>query len=172
MSTRQDSGEPRELLGEEFRSDVVWDTAGRMVKAHATDPDIRFKGSSAGVLSALPLYLLETGKIDFLHHVAASRKKSTRSIDHLSFNRVGVQRAAGSRYGPSSPFRNFRESLDRGRPFAVVGKSCDVTAVRNLARYDHRVDERVLYAFSMFCGRADQLIKSEQALDAVGIAGA
>ena len=48
---------------------------------------------------------------------------------------------AGSRYGPAATLVDFGDILDRGEPFALNAKPCDITAVRNLARLDPRVDE-------------------------------
>ncbi|TIW78717.1 MAG: coenzyme F420 hydrogenase, partial [Mesorhizobium sp.] len=59
--------------------------------------------------------------------------------------------------------------LDRGEPFALIAKPCDITAVRNLARLDPRVDEHMRYALAFVCGGASDLTKSEQVLQRFGL---
>ena len=88
----------------------------------------------------------------------------------LSFDAASVLEGAGSRYGPVAPLADFREILDRGQPFALIAKPCDITAVRNLARLDPRVDELLRYALAFVCGGASDLSKSEQVLQRFGVA--
>ncbi len=150
--------------------DVVWGPAQRIAIGHAADPEVRFRGSTGGVLTALAQFLLESGRVRFILHVAASRTAPMRSERRLSFDAAAVLDAAGSRYGPAAPLVDFCEILDRGEPFALVGKPCDVTAARNLARIDPRVDRHMRYALTLICGGASELGKSEEVLRRFGVA--
>jgi coenzyme F420 hydrogenase subunit beta len=145
-------------------SDPVWGSVERLVIGHATDPAVRCRGSSGGVLTALGQFLLRSGRVKFILHVAASRSAPMRSERRLSFDAAAVLDAAGSRYGPVTPLADFSQILDRGEPFALIAKPCDVTAVRNLARLDPRVDQHMRYALAFVCGGASDLTKSEQVL--------
>jgi coenzyme F420 hydrogenase subunit beta len=139
------------------RHDLMWGNALRIVEAHATDPQVRFEATSGGVLSALCMHLLSTEKVDFVLHVAPSREQPVRSGRQLSFDRASVMEGARARYGPAAPLVDFTRLLDEGRPFAFVGKPCDVAAVRNLARIDDRVSKTVPYVLTMVCGGASEL---------------
>jgi coenzyme F420 hydrogenase subunit beta len=68
-----------------------------------------------------------------------------------------------------APLADFDAILDRGEPFALVAKPCDVTAVRNLAKSDARVDRLMRYALTFLCGGASDLTKSEEVLQGFGI---
>jgi coenzyme F420 hydrogenase subunit beta len=149
--------------------DVVWGPIARLVRCHASDPRVRHEGSSGGALSALAQFLLDSGRVELVLHVAASRTAPMRSIGHVSFERAQVLEAAGARYGPAAPLRNFCEILDDGRAFALIGKPCDVTAVRSLARIDARVDAQMRYALSMVCGGASVLGASRDVLARFGV---
>ena len=59
--------------------------------------------------------------------------------------------AAGSRYAPSSPLADIVQRLDLPGRFAFVGKPCDVSALRALARIDPRVDAKVPLMLAFFC---------------------
>lgn len=145
-------GPGTETPGPGFENDLMWGTAARLVVGHASDPEIRFKAASGGVLTALSLFLVESGRVDFVLHVAPSTQQPMRSRSHVSRDRAQLLEGAASRYGPTTPLTDFHAALERGRPFAYVGKPCDVAAVRNLARLDKRVDELVPYVLTMVCG--------------------
>lgn len=151
-------------------NDTVWGPAHRLALGYAGDPAVRFQASSGGVLTALGQFLLTSGRVSFLLHVSASRSAPMRSESRLSFDAASVLEGAGSRYGPVAPLENFTEILARGEPFALIAKPCDITAVRNLARHDPRVDELMRYALTFACGGASDLSKSEQVLQRFGLA--
>ncbi|HEY4828491.1 MAG TPA: Coenzyme F420 hydrogenase/dehydrogenase, beta subunit C-terminal domain [Solirubrobacteraceae bacterium] len=167
--TRIEGADHRRLVPK-ARIDPVWGPIGTLVRGHATDPVVRHRGASGGVLSALAQFMLSSGRVEFVVHVAASRQAPMRSARHLSFDDVDVLEACGSRYGPAAPLRDFGSVLERGRPFALIGKPCDVGAVRNLARVDPRVDRHMRYALTMICGGASELGKSQDVLDRFGVA--
>jgi coenzyme F420 hydrogenase subunit beta len=139
-----------------------WGRSLRFVRAHASDPDVRHRGSSGGTLSALAAFLVDSGRVDFVLHVGASLEEPMRTERRLSFSGGEVVDNVGSRYGPATPLIDFCELLDRGRPFAVVGKPCDIGAIANLAEVDPRVDELVRYRLSFFCGGASELTPARE----------
>lgn len=156
-------------FGPAFTTDPVWGQAARLAIGFAADPQVRFKASTGGALSALCIYLLESGQVDFILHVAASKEQPMRSERHLSFDRSQVLQGAGSRYGPAAPLVDFCQLLDQERPFAFVGKPCDVAAVRNLARSDPRVDRFARYLLSPVCGGASELTLSHNIIARFGL---
>ena len=149
--------------------DPIWGPIATAVRGHAADAVVRHRGSSGGALTALAQFLLASGRVELIVHVAASRQAPMRSARHLSLDPVDVLEACGSRYGPAAPLRDLLSVLDRGRPFALIGKPCDVGAVRNLARIDPRVDRYMRYALTMICGGASELGKSEDVLRRFGV---
>jgi coenzyme F420 hydrogenase subunit beta len=144
--------------------DTVWGSAERLSIGYAGDADVRFRASTGGVLTALGQFLLGSGRAKFILHVGASRSAPMRSERRLSFDAASVLEGAGSRYGPAAPLVDFSEILDRGEPFALIAKPCDITAVRNLARIDPRVDRYMRYALTLVCGGASDLSKSVEVL--------
>ena len=151
------------------RWDPIWGPAITMAKGHASDPELRFRGSAGGGTSALALHLLESGEVDFILHVAASRRQPLRSQAHVSRNRAEVLEAAGSRYGPAAPLVDLMHHLEGGRPFAVIAKPCDISAIDNLARSDARVDSLIRYRLAIVCGGASELGKSLDLIDGFGV---
>jgi coenzyme F420 hydrogenase subunit beta len=149
--------------------DPVWGPAERLSVGFAADPEVRHRGSTGGILTALGQFLLTSERVNFILHVAASHSAPLRTERLLSFDAASVLEGAGSRYGPAAPLVDFTELLDRGEAFALIGKPCDIAAVRNLARVDSRVDRHLKYALTFVCGGASDLTKSEQAASGLGI---
>jgi len=145
-------GLPSELLADDTRQDNVWGPWRRMLRGWAADPRLRFEGSTGGALTALATYLLASKRVEFILQVRASTSEPGFGEAVLSFDAADVFAAAGSRYGPVAPLADIGATLDRGQPFAVVAKPCDVAALRNYARQDARVDELVEYCLVMICG--------------------
>ena len=149
--------------------DLVWGPAQELAVGYAADPEVRYRASTGGVLTALGQFLLASSRAKFILHVAASGKEPMRTERRLSFDAASVLEAAGSRYGPASPLVDFTALLERREPFALIAKPCDIAAVRNLARIDARVNEYLRYALTFVCGGASDLTKSEEVATALKI---
>ncbi|WP_421700894.1 Coenzyme F420 hydrogenase/dehydrogenase, beta subunit C-terminal domain [Aliiroseovarius sp.] len=134
------------------KTDLIWGDYLTMTLAHAADPEVRHRGATGGVLTALGMYLIDTGEVDFILQAKASSRVPTFGDAALSHSSAEVLEAAGSRYGPTAPLVEVMAQLDKGRPFAFVGKPCDIAALRNLARVDERVDRLVKYMLTPVCG--------------------
>jgi len=147
----------------------IWGPTRWMGTGHAGDPEVRFHASSGGALSALALYLLKTREVDFILHVAASKQQPTRTVRHLSFDAAQVIEASGSRYGPAAPLIDFRSVLDRGQPFAFIGKACDISAIRNYATIDPRVDQLLRYTLNFYCGGVSEFGKTMDYVRKIGL---
>ncbi|WP_027056043.1 Coenzyme F420 hydrogenase/dehydrogenase, beta subunit C-terminal domain [Mesorhizobium erdmanii] len=163
------AGPPPAQSSEAASMDTVWGPVERLVLGRAKNPTVRFVGSGGGVLTALGQFLLSSGRVKFVLHVAASHSRPMRSERRLSFDAASMLEGAGSRYGPAATLVDFGDILDRGEPFALIAKPCDVTAVRKLARLDPRVDRYMRYALAFICGGASDLSKSEQVLQRFGL---
>lgn len=98
----------------------VWDGA-------ATDDVLRHSGSSAGVLSALGRWLLETGQVKALAAAAGSAEHPTMS-DGVRVEDPSRMQASGSRYAPVSSISR----MTPGNGDAAIAKPCEVSAVRRL----------------------------------------
>lgn len=161
-----------ESLAPEAKLDTIWGSAQTLAIGYAADPAVRYRASAGGVLTALGQFLLASGRVAFILHVGASRLEPIRTLRHLSFDSAAVLAGAGSRYGPAAPLVDFTAILDRREPFALIAKPCDISAVRNFAQLDARVDLYMRYALTFVCGGASDLTKSEDLLAGFGIRAA
>lgn len=129
----------------------IWGPIERVRTGQAMDLQIRREGSSGGVVSALAVYLLESRQVDFVAQIAVAAGNPLANEVQMSRTRTDVLRAAGSRYAPAAPLAHLEEYLSTGQRFALVGKPCDIAAVRNLARVDQRVSRQVPFLLSFMC---------------------
>lgn len=143
---------PERLIDVDTIIDPVWGPYKYMVSAHATNEDIRRKAASGGVLTALCKYLIDTRRVDFILHARPSTRDVTFGDAHISLTTRDVEDGTGSVYGPTAPLKDIRAILDRGQPFAFVGKPCDISALRNYAKFHPRVNELVKYWLTPVCG--------------------
>ncbi|MCY4664016.1 MAG: Coenzyme F420 hydrogenase/dehydrogenase, beta subunit C-terminal domain [Acidimicrobiaceae bacterium] len=151
------------------RSDPVWGAYRSMARAWAAHPDVRYEGATGGVLTAMGMHALLTGRVDFVLHVGADPDQPMRSRWVLSDTPESVQANTGSRYGPTAPLAGLAAALDRGQPFALIAKPCDLTAVHSLSRTDQRIDELCVLRLVLVCGGQSRLTKSQAVLEEFGV---
>lgn len=132
--------------------DLVWGPYHSLTLGWAREPEVRYEGATGGVLTALARFMLHTGLVKFILHVKASEEEPSFGAATISTTVEEVLAAAGSRYGPTAPLIDLKAALDRGQPFAVVAKPCDLNAIRNLAHRDVRVNRLIKYMLTPVCG--------------------
>jgi len=116
--------------------------------AWAGDPELRWAGSSGGVLSALSEWLLTIGVANSVIGASMSAESPRRTVPLELRSRADVLAATGSRYAPVGNVELF-DPNEHQRAF--VGKPCEVYAARRLleTRPDAGADAPVLLSF--FC---------------------
>ena len=148
--------------------DVLWGPLVAVRTGHATDDEIRWRGSSGGAISALCLHLLETKKVAFVAHIAASTRDPLENELQLSRTREDILNGAGSRYAPSAPLSSLGSLLARNEVFAVVGKPCDIGALRQYARFNPQVQRLVPYMLSFMCAGIPSIRGTHAILEKLG----
>jgi coenzyme F420 hydrogenase subunit beta len=90
----------------------------------ATDPKVRKSGSSAGVLTALSAWLLETRTATTVDAAAGSSASPMRTVPFRVVGPKDVAATAGSRYAPVATLSGWNDAPGS----AFVGKPCEVSA--------------------------------------------
>lgn len=148
---------------------ALWGPLRRVATGYAVDPEVRHKGSSGGVLSALAIHLIESGVVDFVLSTAADPNDPIGTTAEARPDRSAVITSAGSRYAPSTPLANIETCLRDGRPFAFVGKPCDIVTLRRMAKSDPRIDALIPYKLAFFCAGVPSRKGSLAVLDQLGV---
>ncbi|MGF7148552.1 coenzyme F420 hydrogenase subunit beta [Sphingomonas zeicaulis] len=147
----------------------VWGPIIETKLGWSTDNELRRNASSGGGLSGVLVHLIETGQIDYVVQTAMSEESPVRNALKISTGRDDIFQSAGSRYAPSSPLADIAARLDAPGRFAFVGKPCDVAGLRNLARVDPRVNEKVPYMLAFMCAGVPSYKGTDAVLKAMGV---
>lgn len=163
-------GAVAEATAQGSHHDDLWGSYMQMHEAWAGDPDVRFRAATGGVLTALGVHLLRSGKAAFILHCAADPERPMRSTWVMSDTPEQVSARAGSRYGPSDTLAGLGAALVRGEPFAIIAKPCDAGAVRTRAKSDPKLNALLVAVLVMVCGGASDLGKSQAVLHDLNVA--
>ncbi len=159
-------GLPKEQVNKDAKHNLVWGYYLSLFYAWSTDDKIRFQSSTGGLLNGLALYLLESKKVKFILHTVTDPEKPMRSVSKLSYNKEELLNSNScSRYGPASPLDKFHEALNLNKPFAFVGKPCDISAIRQLSKSDERVNKLCKYLLTLVCGGSTEFTKSQDFIE-------
>ncbi len=120
-------------------------------EGYATDPDIRFRASSGGLLTALSSYCLEREGMGFVLHTGKSPATPWLNTTVQSKTRAELLDRAGSRYAPSSPCDGLESIEQSPVPCVFIGKPCDVAAVAALRQTRHKLDKNLGLVLTFFC---------------------
>lgn len=147
----------------------AWGPVLEVWEGYAADEEIRFKGSSGGVVSALSLAAMESAGFSGVLHVKASQKEPTQNEASLSANRQQLLEGAGSRYAPASVADRLDLVAEAGGACVVVGKPCDIKGVQAVAAQDRLVAQNLGLAISIFCAGTPNQKGTEVLLEHLGV---
>lgn len=130
----------------------AWGSMIAISEAWSTNPLIRHKAASGGVITSLAIYLLETHKVDAILQVGVKENNYLLNELKVSRTREDVELNARSRYAPALVFNDIRKILDtnKGR-FAFIGKPCDIAGIKNFINEYSQYYGRIEYFLSIFC---------------------
>jgi coenzyme F420 hydrogenase subunit beta len=147
---------------------TIWGALKSVTTGHAKDPQVHRQGSSGGVISAVAIYLLETKKVDFVAQISASSSKPLENQLQLSLTRDDVIRAAGSRYAPSAPLAQLADLLAMNKRFALIGKPCDIAALRRYLSTRPEARQSVPYLLSFMCAGIPSQLGTDEVVQRMG----
>ena len=148
--------------------DLVWGPWRELAMAWSAEPEVRFQGSTGGILTALGRFALHSGIANFVLHAGPHKTNPLLSDWVISETPEEVLANSGSRYAPVSVLAGLKDALERKEPFVVIAKPCDANAVRRLALKDERIDKFCKGIFVMVCGGASELAKTKDAIASAG----
>lgn len=120
-------------------------------EGYSTDPDIRFKASSGGLLSALALYCLEKEGMKFVLHTGMDPAKPWLNLTVQSRSRGELLVRTASRYAPASPCEGLGAIEKSDGPCVFIGKPCDTAAATMARRQNPALDQNLGLVLTFFC---------------------
>lgn len=149
--------------------EAAWGPILDVWEGHASDPELRFRASSGGVVSALALYCIETGVAAGAVQVRARQDQPLLNETVISRSRADVVAATSSRYSPASPCERLADVRADGRKHVFVGKPCDVAGAERLMRADDKLRDSIALTVSIFCAGTPSTAGSRELIRALGV---
>jgi len=128
-----------------------WGPVLGLWEGYATDPDVRFAGSSGGAATALSLYCIELAGMHGVLQTAARPDIPFLNQTVLSRSRAELMGSTGSRYAPASPCDRLDLVERSPGPCVFVGKPCDVAATLKARKLRKELDEKLGLTIAIFC---------------------
>jgi len=130
---------------------AAWGPVLEVWEGHATDPELRFRGSSGGVVSALALFCIEAQGFEGAVQVRARGDQPLLNESVISRSRDDVLAASASRYAPASPCERLGDLRGSTSPHVFIGKPCDVAGAVSLMAAEPPLAASVGLSISIFC---------------------
>lgn len=141
----------------------IWGRTRSIYYGWATDQNIRKKASSGGVITEIASWMLDHGKADVVLHICSDPKDPTRTICCESVKREEVVLRSGSRYAISHPLEKIA-SIDKKKRYVVIGKPCDIVALKNYMEIDAELKKSIVLTLSFFCAGLPSIEAQEKLL--------
>jgi coenzyme F420 hydrogenase subunit beta len=140
-----------------------------MYIANSINNGVREAGSSGGVVTALLLYLLGTGKIQGAIVVGMDEKKPYLSKGILATTADEILAAAGSKYSITPSMEVLSLLRKKEGRFAIVGLPCQIHGLRKLMEVDPQLSGKIYCILGLFCNCNLEPFAAKEAIEIKGI---
>jgi len=164
-----------EISHQPFNSQTIpelhqaWGPVMEVWEGYATDQDIRYKGSSGGVTTALALFCLDKEQASGVLHIGTKPKTPLQNVPVFSKSREELLACTGSRYSPAAPCEKLNWLEESSSACVFIGKPCDIVALRKSQSANPALDSKVCLAVSIFCAGTPTTKGTYKLLDVLGI---
>jgi coenzyme F420 hydrogenase subunit beta len=142
---------PNEAVSEGASNDPMWGNYFTCLTGFARDADLRHAASSGGFISAFASWLLETNQVSAVLGTDYDDVNKIRTQSRFVASSEDVKDLAGSKYSPSSPLAIMSELNELEGTCAIIGRPCDISAIRLLMKADPTLSSKVKILISFFC---------------------
>lgn len=121
---------------------------------YATDSEIRNRGQSGGVVTALLAFTLESGRVDKALVNRMPEDGALRPEPYWAHNKVDLLTSQGSRYCPVALNSAIQHDVGQGgKKLAVVGLPCHLHSLRNVQQFKPNWKTGIKTTIGLFCDR-------------------
>ncbi|SEF17172.1 Coenzyme F420 hydrogenase/dehydrogenase, beta subunit C-terminal domain [Jiangella alba] len=146
-----------------------WGPVLALYECWATDPEVRHRGSSGGVISALAAHAVTSGAATGVLQVQARADAPLENETVRNRTYADIVAAAGSRYSPASPGERLDLVEEADGRSVVVGKPCDIAATRQAARLRPSLGAKVGLTIGIFCAGTPTTQGTEEVVRRLGV---
>ena len=138
-------------------------------EGYAADPEIRYRGASGGLLTALSLFCIERLGMAGVLHTGQDPDNPIRNRTRLSRSRDQLLAAAGSRYAPGSVCDGLHRVREAPSPCVFIGRPVEVSALAKARQLLPGLEARVGLVLSFFCAEAPSTRGTIDLLERLGV---
>jgi coenzyme F420 hydrogenase subunit beta len=141
-----------EMVFGKKRGDPILGSYRSLSMVKSENSAVHAAGQYGGVVSALVIHALEEGIIDAALLTKYSERKSVLPRPAIARNREEVLACSGSKYTAAPTLSALSDLLKTGERIAVVGRPCQITAIRKMQLYDdHPETKNIQLLIGLFC---------------------
>ena len=147
----------------------AWGPVLEVWEGYATDTEIRFKGSSGGVATALAIFCLEQELMMGALEIGADITVPWQNVAVFSKDRTQLIACTGSRYSPAAPCEKLDWIERAGGSCVFIGKPCDVAALRKSQTINSILGSKIGLSISIFCAGTPTTQGTKTLLETMGV---
>jgi coenzyme F420 hydrogenase subunit beta len=136
---------------------------------HTNDSVVRLNSASGGIISAVCIYLLETGKVDGVICLRMSHNEPWLSEPFIATTKSDILEAAQSKYTISSVNEILASTADFKGTLAYVGLPGQVQSIRKLQEINHPSVQKIKYILGPFYGNTLHFSSIKSFLKSYGV---
>jgi coenzyme F420 hydrogenase subunit beta len=148
----------------------AWGPVLELWEGYATDPEIRYKGSSGGLVTALTLFCLEKQQASRVLHIGVKPEAPLQNVPVFSKTRGDLLACTGSRYSPAAPCEKLDWIEQAESKCLFIGKPCDVVALHKSQTVNQFLKDKIALTISIFCAGTPSSNGTTSILDALNVA--
>lgn len=146
-----------------------WGPVLALYECWSTDPVVRHRGSSGGAVTSLAAHAVTSGAAVGVLQVQASPTDPLLNETVLNTTYDAIVGAAGSRYSPASPCERLDLVEAAPGPCVVIGKPCDIAAVRRAADLRPALASNLALTIGIFCAGTPATAATEKLVRSLDI---
>lgn len=146
-----------------------WGPVLEMWEGYATDPEVRYAGSSGGAATALALHAVEVEDFSGVLHIDARKDVPYLNEAVYSTSRSQLLAATGSRYAPASPCERLDLVEAAEGPSVLIGKPCDIAGAELARRRRPLLDRGLELTIAIFCAGTPSLRGTLEMIQTAGV---
>lgn len=140
-----------QIFGGRTDSDKFMGIYNNLAIGYAKDPNIRKRGASGGVVTAILLYAIENSIVNGAIIVRQDRKKPWLSKVAVARTKDELINAAQSKY-TFVPVNSILSKLKENEQYILVGLPCQVHGFRKMERCDKSITKKIKTVIGLYCG--------------------
>lgn len=148
---------------------VLWGNIINCFVAYSTNEIIRKEASSGGAITTILNYLLNNKLIDAAIQIGPDANNPVINKVYSNICLEDLLKCSNSRYSPSAPLINITNTIKPGKKYAIVGKPCDIYAIRRYNNINNKYVCNNIYYISFFCAGIPSYRGTEEVLSKLGV---